>query len=85
MDEKNGNTKYRDAEKLEMSQHAGYSTFKSLERGALVQMDTRRYVYTSFTTSSTTVVTRQDLWLEDTSRIFLLIAYTLESYRYETF
>jgi hypothetical protein len=37
---------------------------KALERGALVQMDTRRYVYTSFTTSSTTVVTRQDLWLE---------------------
>jgi hypothetical protein len=85
LDEKNGNTKYQDAKKLDMSQHAEYSTFKSLGRGALVQMDTRRYVYTLFTTSSTTVVTRQDLWLEDTSRMFLFIAYTLELYRYKTF
>jgi hypothetical protein len=34
LDEKNGNTKYRDAEKLEMSQHAKYSTFKSLGKGS---------------------------------------------------
>jgi hypothetical protein len=34
LDEKNGNTKYRDAEKLEMSQHAEYSTFKSLGKGS---------------------------------------------------
>ena len=31
LDERSGNTKYRDAEKLEMSQHADYSTFKDLE------------------------------------------------------
>jgi len=34
LDEKNGNTKYGDAEKLEMSQHAEYSTFKSLGKGS---------------------------------------------------
>jgi len=34
LDEKNGNTKYRDAERLEMSQHAKYSTFKSLGKGS---------------------------------------------------
>ena len=34
LDEGNGNTKYRDAEKLEMSQHADYSTFKDLEKGS---------------------------------------------------
>jgi len=72
LDEKNGNTKYRDAEKLEMSQHAEYLS-KALERGALVQMDTRRYVCTSLTTSSTAVVTRQDLWLEDPSKMFLCV------------
>jgi hypothetical protein len=32
LDEKNGNTKYRDAEKLKMS--AKYSTFKSLGKGS---------------------------------------------------
>jgi len=30
LDEKNGNTKHRDAKKLKISQHAKYSTFKSL-------------------------------------------------------
>ena len=30
LDEKNGNTKYRDAKKLKISQHTKYSTFKSL-------------------------------------------------------
>jgi len=34
LDERNGNTKYRDAEKLEMSQHADYSTFKDLGKGS---------------------------------------------------
>jgi hypothetical protein len=34
LDEKNGNPKYRDAEKLEMSQHAEYSTFKSFGKGS---------------------------------------------------
>jgi hypothetical protein len=35
LDEKNGNTKYWDAERLEMSQHAKYSNFKSLGKGSL--------------------------------------------------
>jgi hypothetical protein len=85
LDEENGNTKYRNAEKLEMSQHAEYSIFKSLGKGSPGPDGYKGYVCTSFTTSSTTVVTRQDLWLEDTSRMVLLIAYPLESYQYEIF
>ena len=34
LDERNGNTKYRDAEKLAMSQRADYSTFKDFEKGS---------------------------------------------------
>ena len=58
LDERNGNTKYRDAEKLELSQHADYSTFKDLGKGILDQKDTRRSEYTLCTTSSTTAVTK---------------------------
>ena len=66
LDERNGNTKYRDAEKLEMSQHVDYSTFKDLEREALDRKDTRRSESTLCTTSSTTAVTKLVLWLEGT-------------------
>ena len=66
LDKRNGNTKYRDAEKLEMSQHVDYSTFKDLEREALDRKDTRRSESTLCTTSSTTAVTKLVLWLEGT-------------------
>ena len=52
------NTKYRDAEKLEMSQHATTPRSRTLERGVLDQKDTRRSEYTLCTTSSTTAVTK---------------------------